>query len=82
MKTILAMSVWPVWPNGWVLVYELSGSGFEPSCSHLKLFLLRTFLKRKNQYESVISKCISKWNGTYLHIYQKHFIIKNLILPL
>ena len=27
--------IWPVWPNGWVFVYELSGSGFESSCSHL-----------------------------------------------
>ena len=26
---------WPVWPNGWVSIYELSGSGFESSCSHL-----------------------------------------------
>ena len=26
--------IWPVWPNGWVFVYELSGSGFESSCSH------------------------------------------------
>ena len=25
----------PVWPNGWVFVYELNGSGFESSCSHL-----------------------------------------------
>ena len=24
-----------VWPNGWVFVYELSGSGFESNCSHL-----------------------------------------------
>ena len=24
----------PVWPNGWVFVQELSGSGFESSCSH------------------------------------------------
>ena len=24
---------WPVWLNGWVLVYELSGCGFESSCS-------------------------------------------------
>ena len=27
----------PVWPNGWVFVHELSGSGFESSCSHLNL---------------------------------------------
>ena len=26
---------WPVWPNGWAFVYELSRSGFESSCSHL-----------------------------------------------
>ena len=27
--------IWPVWLNGWVFVYELNGSGFEFSCSHL-----------------------------------------------
>ena len=27
----------PVWPNGWVFVYELSGSAFKSSCSHLNL---------------------------------------------
>ena len=27
--------IWPDWPNGWVFAYELSGSGFESSCSHL-----------------------------------------------
>ena len=26
----------PVWLNGWVFFYELSGGGFESSCSHLK----------------------------------------------
>ena len=26
--------IWPVWPNGWVFVYELSGSEYESSCSH------------------------------------------------
>ena len=26
---------WPVWVNGWVFVYEVSGCGFESSCSHL-----------------------------------------------
>ena len=28
-------SNFPVWLNGWVFVYELSGCGFESSCSHL-----------------------------------------------
>ena len=27
--------IWPVWLNGWVFVDELSGCGFESSCSHL-----------------------------------------------
>ena len=27
-------SSWPAWLNGWVFVYELSGCGFESSCSH------------------------------------------------
>ena len=26
---------WPVWLNGWVFVYKLSGCGFESCCSHL-----------------------------------------------
>ena len=29
--------VWSVWQNDWVFVYELSGSRFETSCSHLTL---------------------------------------------
>ena len=27
--------IWPVWLNGWVFVYELSGCGFESRCCHL-----------------------------------------------
>ena len=27
----------PVWPNGWVFIYELSGYGFESNCSHLNV---------------------------------------------
>ena len=26
---------WSAWLNGWMFIYELSGSGFESSCSHL-----------------------------------------------
>ena len=28
-------TIWPVWVNGWVFVYEVSFCGFESSCSHL-----------------------------------------------
>ena len=27
--------IWPVWPNDWVFICELSGCGFESCCSHL-----------------------------------------------
>ena len=30
--------IWPVWLNGWVFVYELSGCWFNSSCSHIKNF--------------------------------------------
>ena len=30
--------IWPVCLNVWVFVYELNGSGFESSCSHLNTF--------------------------------------------
>ena len=30
-----SQTIWPVWLNGLVLLYKLSGSGFESSCSHL-----------------------------------------------
>ena len=30
--------IWPVWLNGWVFVYELSGCGFESSCIHINNF--------------------------------------------
>ena len=33
----------PVWPNGWVFVYELIGSGFKSSCSHLNFRLWACF---------------------------------------
>ena len=33
------LAIWSNWPNGWVFVYEVNGSGFESSCTHLKAFL-------------------------------------------
>ena len=29
--------IWPVWWNGWVFVYELSGYGFESRCCYLNV---------------------------------------------
>ena len=35
--------IWPVWLNGWVFIYELSGCGFESSCGHLLLHASLSF---------------------------------------
>ena len=37
--------IWPVWPNGWVFIYQLSDSGFESSCSHLNFRFCTCFEK-------------------------------------
>ena len=29
--------IWPVYPNGWVFVYEVNGFVFKSSCSHLSI---------------------------------------------
>ena len=47
--------IWPVWPKGRVFVYELSGCGFESSCSHLIPF----FKTKNNQKTFPIQKTFS-----------------------
>ena len=32
-------TIWPVWLNGWVFVHEVSGCGFESSCSQYEFIL-------------------------------------------
>ena len=43
--------IWPVWPNGWVFVYELSGPGSESRCSHLN-FRFRACLEQRVPWHS------------------------------
>ena len=35
--------IWSVQPNGWVFLYQLSGFGFESSCSHLNFRFIACF---------------------------------------
>ena len=35
--------IWPVWLNGWVFVYKLSGYGFESCCSYLNYRICTCF---------------------------------------
>ena len=47
-----------IWPNGWVFVYELSGSGFESSCS--KIYILPMYIYNYNNLSSsTIWWCLS-----------------------
>ena len=48
--------IWSVWSNGWVFIYELSGCGFESSCSHIK-WLCGDFIG--TQSDSVMSVCLT-----------------------
>ena len=75
--------IWPVWLNGWVFNYELSGCGFESRCSHLGLCFLKTlqtFYFSKVFYivrllRSVTSlKYFTSFNSS--NILLKHLIIK------
>ena len=54
-------TIWLVWPNGWVFVYELSRSGFEPSCSHLN-FRLRACFEQRVPWHSGNCSVDSLWN--------------------
>ena len=40
-----SLAIRPVWLNGWVFVYELSGCGFESSCSRLNFWFRACFEK-------------------------------------
>ena len=43
--------IWPVWLNSWVFVFELTGSGFASSCSHLK-FIFRAWFEQGVSWHS------------------------------
>ena len=58
-----SLIIWPVWPNGLVFVYELSGSGFESSCSHLRKKLLCHVIV-KNYLCNILCKFLIKFERT------------------
>ena len=59
--------VWPVWLNGWVFIYELSGCGFESSCSHLNCWFCTCFEQgvpwNSNNYRVWIHSETRTWHG-------------------
>ena len=67
---------WPVWLNGWVFVYELSGSGFEFHYCHTSLIhsinLATTFVN-KNIFKTCI--CNNLWKLIYKNCFLQHIEI-------
>ena len=54
----------PPWPNDWVFVYELSGSGFESSCSHINTTVFNNWLKTK-----IKIKICRQWFSLYIETF-------------
>ena len=59
-----------VWLNGWVFVYELSGSGFESSCSHLDFRFRACFEQgvpwHSSNYREWIHSETLTWHDKYM----------------
>ena len=64
------------WPNGWVLLYQLSGSGFESSCSHLNFRFCACFEQgvpwHSGNFRVWIHSETRTWHDK--NIQSKHFI--------
>ena len=64
--------IWSVWPNDWVFVYELSGSGFESSCSQLNFRFCACFEKgvpwHSGNYRVLIHAETRTWHDKNIQI--------------
>ena len=49
----------PLWLNGWLFIYKLSGSWFESHCCHLSILHTLYF---------AVKNCLKKWNKFMLYI--------------
>ena len=54
---------WPVWLNGWVFVYELSGCGFESRCCHLNFRCGACFVQGVPWHSGKLQSAYSLWNS-------------------
>ena len=67
--------IWPVWPNGWVFVYQLSGCEIEPSCSHLNFRFRACFDQGVPWYSGnyrvwIHSECLRDMIKTYSQMHR------------
>ena len=77
-----------VWLNGWVFVYELSGCGFESSCSHLNFRFCACFEQgvpwHSGNYRVWIHSEMHLWHDKYIQSNNNigsdsHWIITKLV---
>ena len=66
--------IWPLWPSDWVFVYELSGCGFESSCSHLMTLYFSISDWRET---TLTSRNNCKNPKTYLSLTKLHLVGSN-----
>ena len=71
VKCNCTLSNRPVWLNGWVFVYELSGCGFESRCSHLNFRYCASFEQRvpwqPGKYREWIHSETHTWHDNNIH---------------
>ena len=74
--SVFVVTTWPVWPNGWVFVYELNDSGFESSfrgffisdcCSQIWTRICVTFEDHCFINMELIEICITQRNSESLN---------------
>ena len=62
---------WPVWLNGWVFVFEISGCGFKSRCSHLNFKFLICFKQgvpwHSGKYSVWIQSETHMWHDKNIH---------------
>ena len=77
--------IWPVWLNGWVFVYELSGCGFKSTCSHLNFRFRACFGQgvpwHSGNYRVWIHSETCKWHDKSIHHSDKYSQHSSIIWP-
>ena len=72
---------WPVWLNGWVFVYEISGCGFESCCNHLSLTYGACFEQgvpeHSGKYRVWIDSKTRTWHDKNIQSLFKSFLCKS-----
>ena len=74
-----SLIIWLAWPNGWVSVYELNGSGFESSFSHLTFRFRACFEQgvpwHLGNYRVLIHSELRTWHDKNIQSEANYFLL-------